>query len=142
MIGLSLREKSEAKMARHPAFSIGFVAVALLMTAGCGGATSPSSTTGLTGTVERGPVTPVCSVGVPCSAPFSAGFTVDSNGAAVAHFRSDGRGQFTVMLPPAVYHVIPDADAPLLSPASQVKTVTVQGGGLTTVTLEFDTGIR
>jgi len=118
------------------------VATAVLTTAGCGAATSPTPKTGLTGTVERGPVTPVCSVNVPCSAPFSAGFTVDTNGAVVAHFRSDAEGHFTVMLPPAVYQVIPDADAPLLAPSSQVKTVTVQGAGITSVTLEFDTGLR
>jgi len=60
----------------------------------------------------------------------------------VAHFRSDDRGHFTVMVPPAVYQMIPDPDAPLLAPTLQVKTVTVQGAGLTSVTLEFDTGLR
>jgi hypothetical protein len=90
----------------------------------------------------RGPVTPVCAVNVPCSAPFSAGFAVDRNGTPVAHFRSDNDGRFTVMLSPATYQVVPDADAPIITPTSQVKTVTVQGAGLTTVTLEFDTGIR
>src|SRR5215469_2583613 len=90
------------------------VAAAVLTTAGCGAATSPTPTTGLTGTVERGPVTPVCSVNLPCSGTFSAGFTVNTNGAVVAHFRSDGAGHFMVMVPPAVYQVIPDADAPLL----------------------------
>ena len=118
------------------------VAAAVLTTAGCGAGTPPTPTTGLTGTVERGPVTPVCNVNLPCNAPFSAGFTVTTNGAVVAHFRSDGAGHFTVMVPPAVYQVIPDADAPLLAPTSQVKTVSVQGAGLTSVTLEFDTGLR
>ena len=109
---------------------------------GCGSVTSPTPTTGLTGTVVRGPIAPVCAINVPCSGPFSAGFTVKRNGAAVAHFRSDTEGRFTVMLPPAVYEIVPDADAPLLAPASQVKTATVQDAGLTAVTLEFDTGIR
>ena len=118
------------------------VAAAVLTTAGCGAGTPPTPTTGLTGTVERGPVTPVCNVNLPCNAPFSAGFTVTTNGAVVAHFRSDDAGHFAVMVPPAVYQVIPDADAPLLAPTSQVKTVSVQGAGLTSVTLEFDTGLR
>jgi len=87
-------------------------------------------------------VTPVCTVNVPCDAPFSAGFTANRNGSAVAHFRSDGDGHFTVMLAAGTYQIVPDADAPIISPKSQVKPVTVQDAGLTTVTLEFDTGIR
>lgn len=117
------------------------VTASALTIAGCGAATSPTNT-GLTGTVERGPITPVCNANVACSAPFSAGFTIDRDGTAVAHFRSDSAGHFSVTLPPATYHVTPDADAPLMAPATQVKTVTVLDSGLTTVTLEFDTGIR
>jgi hypothetical protein len=117
------------------------VAVVALAT-GCGAATAPTATTGLTGTVERGPIAPVCAINVPCSAPFSAAFTVDRNGTVVAQFRSDNDGHFTVSLSPGTYHVTPGADAPLLAPATQVKTVTVMDSGLTTVNLEFDTGIR
>src|SRR5262249_11760617 len=117
-----------------------FASIALL--AGCGGPTTATVTTGLTGTVVRGPVTPVCTVNVPCSAPFSAGFTAMRNGAGIAHFRSDADGHFTVLLPVATYQVVPDADAPIIAPTSQVKTVAVASSGLTTVTLEFDTGLR
>jgi len=114
----------------------------LLLLGACGapGATAP--TTGLTGIVLRTPITPVCIVNVPCSSPFSAGFTVDRDGASVAHFRSDNDGHFTVMLSPATYQIVPDPDAPIISPTSQVKTVTVDGAGLTSVMLAFDTGIR
>jgi len=118
------------------------VTVAALGTAGCGAATAPTATTGLTGTVERGPIAPVCNANTACSAPFSAGFTVDRNGVVVAQFRSDNNGHFTVSLSPGMYQVTPDANAPLLAPATQVKTVTVLDSGLTTVTLDFDTGIR
>lgn len=118
------------------------LAAAALTAVGCGSPTSATVTTGLTGTVVRGPVTPVCAINVPCTAPFSAGFTVDRNGTPVAHFRSDGDGRFTVMLSPATYQVVPDTDAPIIAPTAQVKTVLVQEAGLTTVTLEFDTGIR
>ena len=117
-------------------------ATAALAAVGCGAPASPTLTTGLTGTVTRSPVTPVCTVNVPCSAPFSAGFSVNRGGATVAHFRSDADGHFTVMLTPATYHIVPDADAPLIAPTSQIKTVTVQDAGLTMVSLEFDTGIR
>jgi hypothetical protein len=117
-------------------------AAVVVLPAACGSPTAATVTTGLTGTVTRGPVTPVCIVGVPCSAPFSAGFTVDRDGTVIAHFRSDSDGRFTVMLQPGAYRVIPDPDAPLLAPASQAKAVTVQDMALTSVSLEFDTGIR
>jgi hypothetical protein len=106
-------------------------------------ATSPSPTTGLTGVVMRGPVTPVCRVDVPCDAPFSAGFTVQKSGQRVAQFQSDATGRFTVFLAPGPYVVVPNADAPIISPSRQSKTVTVlDNGALTMVQLMFDTGIR
>jgi hypothetical protein len=93
--------------------------------------------------VVRGPITPVCRVDVPCDAPFSAGFTVQRAGRQVAQFQSDSAGQFTVYLQPGAYSVVPNADAPLISPSSQAKAVTVgDTGPLTVVRLAFDTGIR
>lgn len=109
------------------------------MTVACGGASSPSSDTGLTGTVLRGPVTPVCTQNVPCDAPFAASFTVQQNGRRIAQFRSDGDGHFTVSLDPGAYVVVPDPDAPVMP---QAKDVDVGPVGLTSVTLHFDTGIR
>ena len=110
--------------------------------AGCR-STGPSPTTGLTGVVARGPITPVCRIDVPCDAPFSAGFTVQRAGRQVAQFQSDSAGQFTVFLDPGAYTVVPGADAPLMSPTLQAKPVTVGDTGLLTVVrLTFDTGIR
>ena len=105
--------------------------------------TTPSPATGLTGVVTRGPITPVCRVDVPCDAPFSARFVVQRAGRQVAEFQSDSMGQFTVYLAPGAYTVVPNADAPIISPSSQVKSVTVGDTGLLTVVrLTFDTGIR
>jgi len=118
------------------------LAVVAMLAGACTPGTSPTPTTGLTGTVVRGPVTPVCMVGVPCSAPFSAGFSVEGSKTVVGRFRSDADGRFTVMLAPGMYRVVPDPDAPIIAPASQAKSVTVGNTGLTSVTLEFDTGIR
>jgi hypothetical protein len=112
---------------------------------GVGGCASsaPSPVTGLTGVVTRGPVTPVCRVDVPCDAPFSATFNVERAGRRVAQFQSDASGQFTVFLQPGGYTVVPNADAPIIAPTSQVKSVTVgDTGTLTVVRLMFDTGIR
>jgi hypothetical protein len=41
-----------------------------------------------------------------------------------------------------MYMVVPNADAPLLSPKTQAKEVVVGSSGPTTVLLHFDTGIR
>ncbi|HXD20776.1 MAG TPA: hypothetical protein VN654_27385 [Vicinamibacterales bacterium] len=104
---------------------------------------SPSPATGLTGVVVRGPVTPVCRVDVPCDQPFSAGFTVEQGSRRLSSFRSDAGGQFTVFLEPGTYTVVPGSDAPIISPSSQRKSVTVADTGkLTAVQLMFDTGIR
>ena len=99
-------------------------------------------TTGLSGTVRRGPVTPVCQVGVPCDAPFSASFEVLRGGRRVASFRSDADGHFTVKLAAGSYTIVPAADAPLMNPSAQSKIVEVAIEGVTSVELVFDTGIR
>jgi hypothetical protein len=90
----------------------------------------------------RGPVQPVCEVAVSCDAPFSATFTIEQASRVVASFRSDANGHFERPLPPGIYVVVPAADAPVISPRSQAKEVTVGPTGTTTVVLRFDTGIR
>ena len=116
--------------------------VAVVAVSACS-STAPSPTTGLTGVVVRGPITPACRIDVPCDAPFSARFTVQRAGRQVAQFQSDSAGQFTVFLEPGAYAVVPNADAPLLGPTFQSKPVTVADTGLLTVVrLTFDTGIR
>src|SRR4029078_9727658 len=110
--------------------------------AGCRSPTAPSDT-GLAGTVLRGPVQPVCVVDGGCGdAPFSASFTVQQGTRVVASFRSDTQGNFEARLPPGSYVVVPGPDAPIISPRTQTKEVQVGSTGLTTVLLQFDTGIR
>jgi hypothetical protein len=129
-------------MTRRLPVSIALAALTAL--AGCASAGSfPSPTTGLTGVVMRGPVTPVCRVDVPCDAPFSATFMVEQDGRRVAQFQSDAAGQFAVYLRAGAYVIVPGADAPIIGPSLQRKSVTVADNGmLTVVRLMFDTGIR
>jgi hypothetical protein len=117
------------------------LALPLLLTASCGSPTAPTST-GLAGTVLRGPTTPVCATNQPCEAPFRAGFVVQRGSTRSATFQSDEQGHFEVRLSPGTYVVIPDDNAPIISPKSQTKEVTVGESGLTLVELHFDTGIR
>jgi hypothetical protein len=98
--------------------------------------------TGLEGVVTRGPIQPVCSVDVPCDAPFSAEFRVFQEDRIVASFHSDSGGRFRVELMPGSYEVAPDPDAPIFLAETQRRPVEVGPTGITNVTLQFDTGIR
>ena len=125
--------------------ALGLLALGL----GCGTAESPSNLgdsqlqhTGLEGVARRGPIQPVCRVDQPCDAPFSARFQVRQGERLVATFQSDSAGRFRTYLKPGTYLVAPDASAPVLSPLSQTRAVTVGAHGLTHVELDFDTGIR
>ena len=108
---------------------------------GCDSPAAPRDT-GLVGTVTRGPIRPVCQVDVPCDEPFGASFRVQQGSRVVASFRSDSQGHFELRLVPGMYLVVPGSDAPIISPTAQTKQVEVGSKGLTTVVLQFDTGIR
>lgn len=122
--------------------ALGIVTLTWAAAAACDDSLSPTVTTGLTGVVVRGPITPVCQIQIACDSPFSADFSIEQNSRSIQRFRSDANGHFTVMLIPGAYRIVPDADAPILSPRSQAKMVEVLPLGLTQVRLEFDTGIR
>ena len=120
----------------------GFGPLPLVLAAlSCGSPSAPSNT-GLTGTVYRGPVTPVCTVSQPCDAAFAASFTVQRGSTRVATFQSDQQGHYEVRLSPGNYIIVPDDNAPIMSPKSQTRDVTVGQSGLTALDLHFDTGIR
>src|SRR3954469_18402803 len=76
-------------------------------------------TTGLTGTVTRGPITPVCQAGVPCDAPMQAAFEVRRDGKTVASFQTDAQGRFIVKLAPGTYTIVPAAGAGLMGSQSR-----------------------
>ena len=97
--------------------------------------------TGLEGMVRRGPIQPVCRVGEPCDAPFSAAFQVWQQQQLVTKFRSDSTGHYRVLLAPGAYTIVADSGAPIW-PARQAHDVMVGSVGLTHLDLDFDTGIR
>lgn len=101
-----------------------------------------AATAVLTGTVRRGPITPVCQIDQPCDAPLGATFHVRRGGREIATFVSGADGAFTVKLPPGDLIVVPDASAPLMNATSQERLVNLRAGALTEVNWTFDTGIR
>jgi hypothetical protein len=54
--------------------------VTAMIATACANPASSTPTTGLTGVVVRGPITPVCRIDIACDAPFSAGFSVQRSG--------------------------------------------------------------
>ena len=100
--------------------------------------------TGITGQVLRGPIVPGPEVpGQINEEPFSALFSVlNSENNTVVRFESDDNGNFTVLLLPGEYTIVPDASAPILFPEQQTKLVIVPEDGFADVILMFDTGIR
>src|SRR5680860_895801 len=100
-------------------------------------------TTGLEGTVFRGPINPVEMEGQVNDAPFSALFNVyNLNDKHIKSFSSNADGKFNVMLAPGDYKIIPDKSARIMGAGFQVKEVTVDPVGITRQDLFFDTGIR
>jgi hypothetical protein len=97
--------------------------------------------TGLEGMVRHGPVQPVCRVGQPCDAPFSAAFQVWQQQQLVTKFQSDSTGHYRVLLAPGAYTIVPDSGAPIW-PRRQAHDVTVGSVGVTHLDLNFDTGVR
>jgi hypothetical protein len=126
---------------------IGVVAILGLTAAVCNNPTQSTDaaggvkpSTGLTGTIRRGPVTPVCQTGVPCDAAYTGSFDVTRNGRRVATFHTDSTGRFSIALQPGSYTIVPSGPSPFMYP--QPKAVTVQAQGMTEVQLMYDTGIR
>ena len=78
----------------------------------------------------------------PCDEPFSAQFGVHLGTTLILTFRSAADGRFSVSLPAGRYRLIPAADAPIATPAEQVRDVSVGPDSVTRVTLKYDTGIR
>lgn len=100
-------------------------------------------TTGLEGIVYKGPISPVEMEGQVNDAPFSALFSVYTlKNKFITSFSSNASGEFSVMLAPGNYKIIPDNSAPIISAESQVKEITVKPIGISKLDLYFDTGIR
>jgi hypothetical protein len=101
-------------------------------------ASAATRSTGLRGLVTRGPVTPVCQEGVPCSAPSKhTTLTFTRNGVVRSAVTGDD-GRYSILLHAGSWVVrIPSAKF-----GFQPKTVTVVAGRMTARNFSIDTGIR
>ena len=97
----------------------------------------PRVGTGIAGSVRRGPIRPVCVVGLPCDSPAARVLVeIDSGRSAVARLRTGSDGRFLVYVPPGTYtaRVVAKRAAPVV--------VRVRAGVVRRVSLSIDTGIR
>jgi hypothetical protein len=96
----------------------------------------------LHGTITRGPTTPVCQVGKPCSEPMARALLIFTrNGRVAARARSDPQGHYSVRLRLGTYAVTLGV-RPKLGSGIQPRTITLRRAVPTRVDFAVDTGIR
>jgi carboxypeptidase family protein len=92
------------------------------------------------GTVMRGPTTPVCRVGTPCSAPAKNVTLSFTRNGSTRSTTTDDRGRYSIRLAAGVYAV--KTNQRPFGTVPQPRTVRVRAGQSTRVDLAIDTGIR
>jgi hypothetical protein len=96
----------------------------------------------LHGVVTRGPTTPICQVGVPCSEPAPGAVLVFSHdGRIVARVLAGDRGRYSVRLRPGSY-AVRLAGQPKLGTGLAPGRVTLRAVVSARVNFSIDTGIR
>jgi hypothetical protein len=113
------------------------------LTLGCGSAGSAGSgaTTGLKGFVKRGPITPVCRIGVPCDEPARGVKLVFSrSGKVVATATTNQKGWYRVTLRPGRYAVRTNRRG--LERRTSPSATTVPRDRVARRDFQIDTGIR
>ena len=97
---------------------------------------------GLHGVVTRGPTTPVCQVGKPCSEPAVGAVLVFSrSGQVVARVRAGAGGRYAVHLRSG-YYAVRVSPTPKVGSGLRPLQVRVHSGVFERLDFEIDTGIR
>jgi len=118
------------------------LAVVLLPAAGPSGATG----SGLYGTVRKGPVKPVCQIGVPCDAPAQVTLVFSSMASSPTsvqpvRVRTDTQGRYRIALRPGYYQVRSTVKVGVTK-LPKPHAVHVRAGHWDKISFFFDTGIR
>lgn len=119
------------------------VAAFALMAAQCDSNGNPPSA-GIEGLVTIGPVCPVERIDTPCpDKPYQATIVVkDERGGEAARVQSSTDGRFRVELAPGTYTLAPQSPNLGGIPSAREQQVEVRAGAFTTVSVQFDSGIR
>jgi hypothetical protein len=92
------------------------------------------------GTVMRGPIAPVCRVGIPCSEPAKHVTLYFTRNGSARSTVTDNRGRYAMRLPAGVY-VVKTNQRPF-GTTPQPRSVRVRAKTSTRVDFDIDTGIR
>jgi hypothetical protein len=116
-----------------PPMGSAFVALAVLLS-------------GLHGTVTKGPTTPVCRVGQPCTAPAQVTLLfrrTTATGASGRPFRarSTADGRYRIVLAPG-YYTVSTVERIGITPNIRPRSVHVRAGHLDLLDFSIDTGLR
>ena len=115
-----------------------FLVFAFALLAAGANAASPM---GVSGTVMRSPIKPVCEEGIPCSAPAAGVVLVFvRKGVETTRTTTLRNGSFRVVLPPGTYVV--RALRTFSFRGLRPRTAEVRPGRFTVIRLSIDTGIR
>jgi hypothetical protein len=130
-------------MRRLAALLLPLLAAFALIAAQCDSNGKPPSS-GIEGLVTIGPMCPVERIDTPCpDKPYQATIVVkDGQGGEVARVQSGEDGRFRVALTPGAYTLAPQSSNPGGFPIAKEQQVEVQVGAFTTVSVQFDSGIR
>jgi len=96
---------------------------------------------GLYGVVKKGPIRPVCRVGVPCDAPVEVILVFSRGGHEVARVRTSEKGRYRVGLEPGFYDVRSSVRIGIQK-LPRPHAIHVRLGHWDRINLFFDTGIR
>jgi hypothetical protein len=118
--------------------------VVTLAMAACGNQPAAPAGTGIQGVVQSGPTCPVERINSPCPPrPLAATVVVrDAAGHEVARTHSGADGHFKLDVAPGSYTVVGLTIGSSMLPRPIPTTATVIAGSYTTVTVEYDSGIR
>jgi hypothetical protein len=93
---------------------------------------------GLFGVVTRGPLTPVCRAGVPCTAPYAHATIVFSRAGLVRRVTTDANGKYRIGLAPGRWSLrVQNAHF-----GARPSTVSVPSARYAKLNVSVDTGIR
>jgi hypothetical protein len=96
---------------------------------------------GLYGTVRKGPVMPVCRIGVPCDAPAQVTLVFSRNGREIGRTRSTAAGAYRIALP-AGYYAVRTLERIGIARNIRPANVHVRAGHFDRLAFFIDTGIR
>lgn len=116
--------------------------ILVLVPAALGGtSTHDIAPSGLRGIVTRSPITPVCTAGIPCSAPAKNTPLVFSKRGSSVKTRTDSVGHYRVALTPGWWSVRTET-VPRIGSGIEPHSVRVFAARFRVVNLDIDTGIR